>query len=83
MDCRILKELLNEHNMTQGEFGKAIGVAVPDVYMSKLMHGKIKPSYDTLEAMARVLNVEIGDLFPHSNKIVCPHCGKEIDIIIR
>ena len=51
----ILKEFLNENNLTQVEFAKRIGVKQAQV--SEWLYGKNKPSYDSLRAMATAFNV--------------------------
>ena len=51
----ILKEFLEEHNLTQVAFAKKIGVKQSQV--SEWLHGKAKPGYDTLKMMALAFNV--------------------------
>jgi len=51
----ILKEFLNENNLTQVEFAKRIGVKQGQV--SEWLYGKSKPAYDSLRAMAVAFNV--------------------------
>ncbi len=51
----ILKEFLNENNLTQVEFAKRIGVKQGQV--SEWLFGKAKPGYDTLKRMSLAFNV--------------------------
>lgn len=51
----ILKEFLNENNLTQVEFAKKIGVKQSQV--SEWLKGKAKPGYDILKNMAIAFNV--------------------------
>ena len=47
---QILKEFLDENNLTQVEFAKKIGAKQGQV--SEWLGGKAKPGYDNLRAMA-------------------------------
>ena len=51
----ILKEFLNEQNLTQSAFANAIGVKQSQV--SEWLKGKAKPGYDILKSMALAFNV--------------------------
>ena len=51
----ILKEFLEEKNLTQVAFAKAIGVKQSQV--SEWLKGKAKPGYDILKSMAICFNV--------------------------
>ena len=51
----ILKEFLEEHNLTQGAFANKIGVKQSQV--SEWLHGKAKPGYDILKRMSIAFNV--------------------------
>ena len=52
---RILREFLTENNLSQAEFARRIGVKPGQV--SEWLHGKAKPGYDTLRAMATAFSV--------------------------
>ncbi len=52
---QILKEFLEENNLTQVEFAKRIGVKQGQV--SEWLKGKAKPGYDTLRAMSVAFNI--------------------------
>ncbi len=51
----ILKDFLKENGLTQTEFAKKIKVKQGQV--SEWLHGKAKPGYDTLRAMATAFSV--------------------------
>ena len=51
----ILKEFLTENGLTQAAFAYKIGVKPSQV--SEWLHGKAKPGYDTLKAMAKAFNI--------------------------
>lgn len=51
----ILKDFLEENNLTQVEFARRIGVKQSQV--SEWLKGKAKPGYDILKSMALAFNV--------------------------
>ena len=51
----ILRDFLNEKNLTQVAFARAIGVKQSQV--SEWLKGKAKPGYDVLKKMAIAFNV--------------------------
>ena len=51
----ILKEFLEENNLTQVAFSKKVGIMQSQV--SEWLKGKAKPGYDMLKNMALVFNV--------------------------
>lgn len=51
----ILRDFLNENNLTQVAFAKVIGVKQSQV--SEWLKGKAKPGYDTLKTMALSFNI--------------------------
>ena len=51
----ILKEFLEENNLTQVAFAKTIGVKQSQV--SEWLKGKAKPGYDILKNMSKAFNV--------------------------
>ena len=53
--CEILREFLDEHNLTQVAFAKAIGVKQSQV--SEWLKGKAKPSYDILRNMSIAFDI--------------------------
>ncbi len=52
---QILKEFLEENGLKQEEF--AIKIGVKQAQVSEWLHGKAKPGYDNLRAMAKAFNV--------------------------
>ncbi len=53
--CDILKDFLDENNLTQVAFANKIGVKQSQV--SEWLKGKAKPGYDILRSMAIAFNV--------------------------
>ena len=51
----ILKDFLEEKNLTQGAFAKAIGVKQSQV--CEWLKGKAKPGYDILKRMSLAYNI--------------------------
>ncbi len=51
----ILKEFLEENNLTQVAFAKIIGVKQSQV--SEWLRGKAKPGYDILRNMSKAFNI--------------------------
>lgn len=76
MELRI-KEVLREKGITAISLASKLGIAQPS--MSNIVNGKSKPSLDTLEKIAEILNIPISELFekPESDTITCPNCGKK------
>ena len=64
---KILKEFLEENNLTQIAFAKAIGVKQSQV--SEWLKGKAKPGYDMLKSMAISFNVSADYFLGISEKI--------------
>ncbi|MBI2067414.1 MAG: helix-turn-helix transcriptional regulator [Deltaproteobacteria bacterium] len=56
------RALREQSGLTQQELAEAIGVESPS-YISKIERGMTSPSYELLVRIARVLKVEIKDLF--------------------
>jgi transcriptional regulator with XRE-family HTH domain len=83
MEHRI-KELIREKGYMQKEIAEKLGISVER--MSKIVNGK--PSYPTLENIARALDAEMWELFatreevlahPHTS-IHCPYCGSKFEL---
>ena len=51
----ILREFLDENNLTQVAFAKIIGVKQSQV--SEWLNGKAKPGYDILKGMSKAFNI--------------------------
>ena len=78
-----LKEICKERKIPLNELAEQVGIS--RVSLSGIATGKQKPSFDTLEKIANVLNVEVSELFapPKQGVITCPHCGKPINIKVE
>lgn len=63
MNLRI-KEILGKNKITITSFAKKIGITQAN--MSNIVNGKSKPSLETLEKIAKALNVETWELFTSS-----------------
>lgn len=86
-----IKELIKEKGYTQKEFAEKLGMTT--VGLSQILAGK--PSYTTMEKIAKNLNVPIWQLFIDKEDFdvmyapleeptyVCPHCGKPIKLTIK
>lgn len=73
-----VKELLKEKGMTAKELAKKMGVS--EGALSKSLSGN--PTLDKLNEISSALGVSLSELFeqPKCGVIVCPHCGKPINI---
>jgi len=78
-----IKEILKEKGMQVNELATLIDLSPQN--LSKLINEKTKPSIETFERIAEVLNVPIGDLFarPNSSELICPNCGATLEIKIK
>lgn len=83
-----IKELIKEKGYTQQEFANKLEMT--RVGLSQLINGK--PSYPTLEKIAKALDVPMWQLFAspeevHPKKdslsLTCPHCGKDINLKVE
>lgn len=52
---QILKEFLEDNNLTQDQFAKKVGIRQGQV--SEWLHGRSKPSYDLLKSISLSFNV--------------------------
>lgn len=81
MELRIL-EICKQKGITQKMLSQKTGLT--ETGISKALSGN--PRLDTLNKIADALGVKITDLFANGDNktsLVCPHCGKEINIIIE
>lgn len=82
-----IKEILKERNMTSKSFAEGMGKSPQ--YISNIINGGKGVSINSLEEIARYLNVPISSLFADytdngaSGQFKCPHCGKELSIEIK
>lgn len=91
-----IKEVMKEKGIMSKTLQEALGMAQTSV--SYIINNKANPSFDTLVRIAEILDVPIWRLFyketpkelqpeqpsvPQSPAIICPHCGKPIEICIK
>lgn len=78
MDELRIKEVLCEKGYTQKKLSELTGIA--EISLSRSINGN--PTFETLQKIAKALNVPISDLFeqPKQDIINCPHCGGKIKI---
>lgn len=79
MNFRI-KEICREKGIMLKDLAVMIGIT--EVGLSKSLNGN--PNISRLEEIATALGVPVTELFekPQKGVLVCPHCGKEINIKI-
>lgn len=79
MNFRIpIKNICKAKGITQKELAAMLGIT--SVGLNQMLRGEY-PQLQSLEKIAKCLDVEILDLFPHPDhpqSITCPHCGKKI-----
>lgn len=80
-----IKEILKERKMTSKSLAESMGKKPQ--YISSIINGGKGLSVNSLEEIAKHLNVPISSLFADynstsgaSNQYRCPHCGKEFKI---
>jgi transcriptional regulator with XRE-family HTH domain len=59
--ARWLREVRNARGLSQAAIGERVGLA--DTYISRLEHGRITPTLQLLERLAKCLEVELYQLF--------------------
>ena len=81
MESRI-KELLKEKGITISNLAEQIGTT--QTSLSRALGDNGNPTYETLNKIANVLNVEMSELFKSNGlSITCPDCGKNINIKVE
>lgn len=80
MNFRI-KEICKEKGILFKDLAARLGIT--DVGLRQSLQGN--PTIGTLEKIAKVLGVEVTELFapPKQGVVSCPHCGKPIFIKIE
>jgi transcriptional regulator with XRE-family HTH domain len=80
MNFRI-KEICKEKGILFKDLVARLGIT--DVGLRQSLQGN--PTIGTLEKIAKVLDVEVTELFapPKQGVVSCPHCGKPINIKIE
>ena len=80
-----IKEILKERKMTSKSLAEGMGKAPQ--YVSNVINGGKGVSINSLEEIARYLDVPISSLFADSKSsngtLICPHCGHELHIEIK
>lgn len=67
-----IDHILKIKKVSKVELAKRIGVSRE--YLYRILDGN--PTLETLEKVAKALNVPVRDLFPEDNNtITCPNCG--------
>ena len=75
MENRI-KEILSEKGMTAIELSNLVGIS--RVSLSNIINDKQEASANTLNSIAKSLDVPFWQLF-----VTCPHCGKSINLKVE
>lgn len=80
MEFRV-KEICKEKGVKIKDLCAKLGIS--DVALRKSL--STNPTVGTLEKIAKVLNVDVLELFTPTEgaKIVCPHCGKTIEVQVK
>lgn len=75
-----IKHLLKDRGIQFKELASQLGVT--DVALRQSLNGN--PTYSRLKEIADALGVEVAELFASSkSQVICPHCGKLINIKIE
>lgn len=81
MESRI-KELLKERGLTISNLAEQIGTT--QTSLSRALGENGNPTYETLSKIAKVLSVDMSELFKSDAlTLTCPHCGKDINIKVE
>lgn len=62
-----LRDILKERGLTLKAFSDLSGISQPN--LSNYINGNISPTLDTLDKIAKALNIEVQDLFPQKEHI--------------
>ncbi len=78
-----IKEIMSIKGVTSASLADQIGLS--KVAISNIITGKSLPSLETLMKMSEVLHVSISELIGEKDiqdttTLICPHCGKPINI---
>lgn len=61
-----LRDILKERGLTLKAFSKMSGISQPN--LSNYINGNISPTLETIDKIAKSLNLDIQDLFPKSKE---------------
>ncbi len=62
-----LRDILKDRGLTLKAFSDISGISQPN--LSNYINGNISPTLDTLDKIAKSLNLEIQDLFPQRDRV--------------
>lgn len=62
-----LRDILKDRGLTLKAFSDISGISQPN--LSNYINGNISPTLDTLDKIARSLNLEVQDLFPRRDSV--------------
>ncbi len=65
LEC--LREILKTRGITLSAFSKMSGISQPN--LSNYINGNVSPTLDTLNRIAKALELEISDLFPKKDHV--------------
>ena len=75
-----IKKVIKDRGMEVQEVAKRMGITPTG--LSQHINGN--PSVEVLERIAKAIGCDISELFePASIRILCPHCGKPINIKVE
>ena len=75
-----IKELCKQKKILHKDLAKMLGIS--DVALRQALNGN--PTIGTLTKIAKVLGVEVGELFSISSQTInCPNCGAKLRIKIE
>lgn len=62
-----LRDILKQRGLTLKTFSEMSGISQPN--LSNYINGNISPTLDTLEKIAKALDVDVQDLFPQKEEV--------------
>ena len=71
-----VKDICKEKNITLADLAATMGITP-----SALSQNIKKPSFETLEKLAKALNVSIPELFEPKTTLCCPSCGAKLQLV--
>ena len=78
-----IREALKKKGKTAVWLAVEIGITQPSI--SNIVNNKVSPSLDTVQRIAKALDIDIVELFEPRKEmyIKCPHCGNDLNIKIE
>ena len=71
-----IKKAIKENGFEVREIAHKMGITPTG--LSQHINGN--PSVEVLERIAKAIGCDISELFDRQNYIICPHCGKLINV---